>query len=287
MKLNKIIFPHPVLGLGRPEDFNGESNIADLDISEEGEFYRISFSVVHDNGTINDYVKNEKAVYGCEVQCPGTLYRNLILSKESKFNFEIKRTDLKKKVLFETFCFVQNQISNYRNPAAHDDYADFSFNLEKGDILAYFGKFDFDADLYYHKLKAASSFMEIVPNDGEELYTVYDIDNSKIRIKLPQELYDKFKMEVICKQPHFTEIIHASFVQVALTNALYRYKEKLSEGILWARSIENRLLNDQEINNGTDVFDSDQIPALVQKILGNPNQRLILRLENLSNFNDN
>jgi hypothetical protein len=286
MKFDKIIFPHPVLGLGRADDFNGSAEFTEPNIEILDEVYKISFSIIHDNGTIVDMVKNKKAIYCCEIFCSGTLYRDLKLNYEPEYLFEIKRADLRGSVEFNIYCIVNVNNVNYSNPAAHEDYSDFLFSLDKGDLLAYFGSFNFDADLQYQKLKAASSFMEIIPNEGNEQYTIYDIDASKIRIKLPIQTYEKFKTDSIGKKKEYTEIIHASLVQVALTTAMYNYKEKLGEGILWAQSVKYRLETEPELNNGTDVFDNDQVPSLVQKLLGNPNFRLVESLEKLSALNE-
>ena len=285
MRLNNIALPHPVLG--RLDDIVGSSSLQDTNIDIKDHAYSINFNIDHENGTISDLVKLEKALYCCEVTCSGTLFREIFTSSVPRFEFDIKRTSLRNKVDFQVYCLASNAIPNYSNPAAHNDYAGFSFELEKADLLANFGSFTFNADVQYHKLKAASSFMEIIPHQGDEKYTDYILDSKKIQIKLPKEIYEKYKQDYIGKKKEFAAIIHASLVQNALTVALYRYKEYLDMGdCVWAESIQYRLRDERYLNNGSEIIDPDKIPELVQKLLGNPNKRLINCLEELSNVKE-
>lgn len=279
MRLNNLILPHPVLG--QADDISGNCGFDDdptIDITDDS--YEVEFKLEHDNGTIADLVKVDKAIYCCEVICSGTLYRETFLSKDPKFKIEIPKTSLINRVDFQTYCLALNDISNYNNPASHSDFDGFLFHLEKADLLAVFGNFSFNADIQYHKLKAASSFMQIIPNEADQLCTEYVLDDSKIQIKLPKDLYEKYKY--FGKKKDFAAMIHASLVQNALTIALFNYKDHLENRILWAVSIQHRLLNEPELNNGSDQVDPNNVPDLVQKLLGNPNKRLIDRLEALS-----
>ena len=281
MKLNNLALPHPVLG--QSDDIIGDSGISDPLIEINDTTYLIEFAIEHENGTIKDLVKLDKAVYCCEVICAGTLYRELFTSNDAAFKFEIDKISLRNKVDFQVYCLVKTGISNYSNPAAHQDYNGFNFELEKADLLGNFGSFTFNADIQYHKLKAASSFMEIIPHQGEEMFTDYVLDNKKIQIKLPKETYLKFRQDYIGKKKDYAAIIHASLVQNALIIALYNYEKSLEMGdCVWAESIRHRLREEPELNNGSETIDPDQVPVLVQKLLGNPNNRLVDCLEELS-----
>lgn len=285
MKINQLAYPHPILG--RADDITGESEITDLIIEMQNDIYKVSFSILHDNGTITDLIKLGKAKYFCEITCGNTLLREIFSATNNNFELSINRLNVRNKVEFNVFCAAITDLPGYNNPAAHQDYLGFICNLEKGDLLAYFGQFEFNADIQYHKLKAASSFMEIIPHQGDQLYTEYVLDTQKIQIKLAKETYEKFKLDSIGKKKEFAPIIHASLVQTALTIALFNYSKFLEMGnCLWAESINHRLKDEQDLNNGSDKIDPDQIPLLVQKLLGNPNERLVECLEKLTIAND-
>ena len=284
MKLNNLILPHPVLG--QSDDISGKCQLKDdptIHVTDES--YQVEFEVEHDNGTIADLVKVGKAIYCCEVLCSGTLFREIFYSNSLVFNLNIPRTALRNRVDFQTYCLATKEILNYNNPAFHTDFEGFTFDLEKADLLAVFGSFTFNADIEYHKLQAASSFMQIVPNEPGKTLTEYVLDDSKIQIKLPEESYEKYRF--FGKNKDLAPIIHASLVQNALTIALFNFPEHLDRGNIWALSIKHRLENDLELNNGSVQIDSVKVPDLVQKLLGNPNERMILRLDEMSAQNEN
>jgi hypothetical protein len=284
MKLNNLIFPHPVLGLS--DDIIGTCQLKeDPTIHITDDSYQIEFEVEHDNGTISDLVKLDKAIYCCEVLCSGTLYREIFYSNKLQFELTIPRTTLRNRVDFQTYCLATKEILHYNNPAFHVDFNGFTFDIEKSDLLAVFGAFTFNADIEYHKLQAASSFMQIVPNGPGKEFTEYVLDDSKIQIKLPEESYEKYRF--FGKNKEFAPIIHASLVQNALTIALFNFKEHLDRGNVWALSIKHRLENEIELNNGSIQIDMVKVPDLVQKLLGNPNDRMIQRLDEMSVKNEN
>jgi hypothetical protein len=126
--------------------------------------------------------------------------------------------------------------------------------------------------------------MQIVPNEAGKTITEYVLDDSKIQIKLPTDLYEKYKY--LGKNKDFAPIIHASLVQSALTIALFNFNEHVDRGNIWALSILHRLENELDLNNGSNQIDNVKIPELVQKLLGNPNERLIKRLEEMSLRNE-
>jgi hypothetical protein len=286
MKLNNLALPHPVLG--HANDVSGEVDIIDQEIEIAEDDYSIKFKIQHENGTIKDYVNSGKAVYCCEVLCSGTLYREIFTSDETSFSFNISRINLRNRVDFQIYCVAAVTIGNYNNPGAHTDYDGFSFELAKGDLLAFFGGFDFNADIEYHRLKAASSFMEILPHTGDEDLTNYVWESKKkIQIWLPKKTYDKFKMDSIGKRADFAEIVHASLVQNALIIALYNFDKAIEMGdCVWAESIKYRLLNEPELNHGSEKIVYENIPHLVQKLLGKPNDRLVDRLERITKLNE-
>jgi hypothetical protein len=286
MKFKGVIFPHPVLGIGGEEDFSGICELIDLAIEIETEDYLITFSINHNNNTILNLVAETKAIYCCEVKCGGTFFRELIPCSNNKFSFKISRTKLRGRVDLDVFCLAKTTIKGYNNPSAHKDYSEYSFDLNKADLLAYFGHFTFNADIQYNKLKAASSFMEIIPHEGDQELTEYSFDTHKIQIRLPRSTFDKFKQDNIGKRLDYAPIIHASMVQTALTAALFNYEKSLEGGCLWAESIKHRLIAEQELNNGSEIIDLDQIPSLAQKLLGNPNNRMIDCLEKISVLNE-
>ena len=178
---------------------------------------------------------------------------------------------------FICLIVVKEYIYNYTNSNTHTDYNDYSFYLETGDILAYCGEFTFNADIIYEKLKAISSFMEIVENEKpDEKNSTIDLNNNKIQIQLPTDLYNLYRKSTISLEEKFVPVFHSSMVLNALLIALYNIEDH--KDCKWAQVIEYRLNNEKPLNE-INFEDKENIPLIAQLLLGNPIERLLNGLD--------
>ena len=278
MNYSKINFPYPVLKNG-DDSISGDIDFSMPDgiIEEEDKFiFKINFNI--DNEDIINLINEDKAEFLVEITCSSTLFRKVYKSNNNKVEFEIPKTYLKGKVKGDCLIVAKTDIPNYNNSKAHPDYNNFDINIKKGDVLAFFGSFDFTADIDYKKLKAVASFMEVEEDDRD--YTFVDLDNNKILIYLPKEDFKLFNQDAISKEKSLAPIIHSSIVLNALLIALYNfndYKEKL-----WAKAILYRMKNDETLKKylgSDDTFEIENIPEIAQILLGNPISRLLKQLD--------
>ncbi len=280
MNYNNITFPYPVL---RENDDSIKGKIEyNPEITEDENGYKISIEFSIDNEDILSLIEDNKAEYVVEVTCSDTLFRKVYRSHNNKLDFYIPKHSVKGKVNFDNFIIAKEPILNYKNSKAHSDYNDYEIDMEKGGILAFFGSFDFTAQIDYKKLKAVASFMEVIEGDGD--YTDFDLDADKILIRLPKEEYKLFQQPVISKEPKLAPVFHSSFVLNTLIVALYNYEEYKDK--LWAQVITYRMQNDEELKDYS-IEDKVQIPEIAQILLGNPFGRLLRQLdENVSQNDD-
>lgn len=269
MKFNDISFPHPVLGVG--DAINSNIELGNPDINSSVDDYKITLKLKQDNEDLANLIGSGKAEYFCEVTCSNTLYRTSITSSSNKIEFWIPKKAVKGQVQFLCLLIAKENIDEYSNSESHIDYNGYSFDLEKGDILAYFGEFSFNADVKYEKLKAVSSFMEIVEN-SDLIYTNIDLKKPKIQVELPSEAYKLFQNDNISQETKFSPIFHSSIVLNALITALYNFEEH--KEYLWAQVIEYRLKNEPLFNN-ISIDEKENIPEIAQRLLGNPFNRLL------------
>ena len=276
MKFNDVSFPHPVLGV---EDaiigkvgFNPEPEII-----SGGNVYSITVNCEHDNDDLADLLSKEQVEFFCESTCSSTLYRKNFRSSNSQIKFEIPKKHVKGKVSFTCLLVAKLPITNYTNSKSDPDYNGYSFEIEIGDVLAFFGKFDFDADINYEKLKTVSHFMEVVENkDPNAIYTNVDLSKSKIEVQLPSEDYKIFASDSISKEQDFAPIFHSSIVLNALMMALYNFESH--EDLLWAKVIDYRLKKEKQFESMS-INERENIPEIAQRLLGNPFRRLISELQ--------
>lgn len=272
MKFNDISFPHPVLGIG--DAINSNIELDSPEISSSGDVYEINLKLKQGNYDLEQLLETGKAEFLCEATCSSTLFRKSITSDSNRIEFTIPKKAIKGRVEFLCLLVTKDTINEYSNSKSHPDYNGYSFDLEKGDVLAYFGEFSFNADVKYEKLKAVSSFMEIVEN-SDLTYTNIDIKKSKIQVELPSEAYNLFRSDSISQEQKFAPVFHSSIVLNALLTALYNFEEH--KNYLWAEVIEYRLNNERQFQN-LSIKEKENIPEIAQRLLGNPFNRLLVGL---------
>jgi len=278
MKFDDLTYPHPILGISDSVEGNPDLLIDDIVITADD--YVLKVTYILNNDELDYLVKNGKAEYYCEVNCTNTIYRRLYTSVDNVLIFKIPRKDVKGKVIITALLVAKQEIGEYKNRMFHPDYNDYSFDLDKGDLLAFFREFDFNADIKYEKLKAVSSFMEIVEDENIEIANI-DLEKHKIEIQLPTNDYKIYSNNSISQQHKYASIFHSSIVLNALLIALYNINEY--EDYLWVEVIRYRLENDEKLKN-LNIEEKGDIPKIAQILLGNPFNRL---LNGLSKMNDN
>lgn len=276
MKFNDVSFPHPVLGVG--ESINSKFG---LDPKPKIEKNDVGYSVIvhcfHDNEDLDNLITNKQAKYLCEVSCSNTIYREIFTSDNEKIIIKIPRKNVKGKVTFTCMLVATLPFNDYRNKNSHIDYNDYKIDIEIGDVLAFFGEFEFNADIKYEKLCSVTSFMEVVENKNElATYTNIDLNKNKIEVQIPTEEYKKFASDDISKEQKYASIFHSSIVLNALLIALYNFEQY--KDFLWAKVVIYRLKNEDGFAY-LSIEDKVHIPEIAQRLLGNPFKRLLFELD--------
>lgn len=283
MKINNVSFPYPVLGIG--DDVEPRPSIIRADISKTARTFKFDVDLDMQNHDIALHIKKGNAKYACEVDCSGTLFRKCYFSDKPHFHLELNRTALAGRVTFQLSVVVIKPIMSYFNSNFHEDYLDFRFDLEPGDLLAFIGEFYYDADIKYDKLRSVGSFMQITEGKMEKM-PKFDLGGDKINIKLPTAMYNQYK-ESILGNRQFSNIIHSSLVFNALVTALLYINQ--NEGTLWARTLKYRIDNSPELEqfrSTLDDQDAEDVMQLAQELLMNPYKRLFESLSGMMNQED-
>lgn len=270
MKFNDVTFPHPVLGIG--DAISGKTGFTkEPEISITQDSYKVKIECNFKNDDLQKLLDENKAEFLCDATCTNTVYRENVISNNSTIGIEIPKKQVKGKVEFTCLLVAKENLSAYSNSKAHPDYNGYTFDLDKGDVLAFFGEFTFDADIKYEKLKAVSSFMEVVENESIT-FTNVDLKKPKIEVQLPSNDYDTYKSDTISHEAKFAPIFHSSIVLNALLIALYNFDEH--KDYLWAKALDYRLKNEEQFKT-LSIEEKENIPEIAQRLLGNPFSRLL------------
>lgn len=283
MKISNLSFPYPVLGIG--DDVEPRPSIVSVDITKRNLSFVFDIQLDMQNEDIAKHIKRSNAKYACEVECSGTLFRKCFLSDVPRFSIDIKRTDLAGRVTFQASVVVLKPIKNYYNHNFHEDYLGYRFDLEPGNLLAFIGQFNYDADIKYDKLRSVGSFMQITEGKMERM-PKFDLGGDKINIKLPSAMYTQYK-ESILGNRQFSTIIHSSLVFNALVTALLYIGD--NEETLWARTLRYRIEHSRELEAFRETLtnqDPEEVMQLAQELLLNPYKRLFESLPGLVSQDD-
>lgn len=275
MNFNNTSFPHPILSVYN-DDIKSKVALNPVpEIIASVDAYSVIVNCEHDNADLSALVNSGQADFFCEATCSNTLYREIVTGNSSEIKLEIPKKKVKGKVSFTCALVAKLPITNYQNSKSHSDYNGYCFDIETGDVLAFFGEFTFNADINYEKLKAVSSFMEVVKNEDLR-FTHVDLNKPKIQVQLPKEEYELYANNSISKEQRFAPIFHSSIVLNALLIALYNFETHKGK-TTWANAIEYRL-NEKEFET-ISIKDKENIPEIAQRLLGNPFHRLISELQ--------
>lgn len=274
MKFNNISFPHPVLGID--DTVSGNIDFSDKVLSGK-DTYRIKFELNQSNNSINQLLQEDKAEYFCEVTCTNTLYREIFTSSDNNIAFELPKRHVKGKVEFTCLLISKTIIPHYVNKNAHSDYDGFDFDIEKGDVLAVFGKSSFNADIRYERLKAVSQILVVKPTKDFDFVNV-NLEEPKISVEIPEEDYENFASNY-ADDKKYDSVFHSSIVLNALLVALYnikKYKDKF-----WAEAIMYRIENEKDTFQNLSIDEPENVPEIAQRLLGKPFSRLFTGLDDL------
>jgi len=277
MKFSGYSFPHPVLGLS--DDVDGNASVVNLtnDETTDKENYLLTIEYKLDNLDLEKLLADKKVQFVCELSCTGTLYRKSESSDSPIQKISVPKNYVRDKVELLFLLVAIEANPHYTNSKVHPDFLGYSFDIDSGDVLAYLGESSFIAGIAYQKLKAVSSFMEIIKgaNDTGDFNII--LESPKIQIQLSIKDYEKYCEPRIGKNPEYATVFHSSIVLPTIIHALYQLKQEDDvKEYAWAKIIQFRLDNDENLKSIQ--FEEKNIPKIAQLFLGMPVERLLLDL---------
>ncbi len=244
--------------------------------------YRFNIVLTQHNEAIAALVAQRKAEYACEVVCSDTYLRRCFHSPSPVFNLTLLRKEVSGRINFNCYIAAKQPIQGYTNKDFNEDYLGFSFDLDRGEMLALFPTAFYNTNIKYDKLYAAGSFMQIV-RAAESVETTWfnlDDESGKIMIELPADLFTQY--EAIGNS--FPEVIHSSLVHNALVYALSNLDEYADKGKLWSDSLLQRLQSDEfkDIDVSSLSSDMSVVFKVADRMLQDPYKRLLGSLQKIN-----
>ncbi len=222
MKFRNRLYPYPVFGINNTSTFRAELSV---ECTIESIILNVS-NKLSEEELLALFKKNE-IIYVTHIYCRSTFFRESYVSNKPLKEIKIESARLNDLVEVDFSICANKSITNYNLSSFDDDFSEYNFEIEKGDILAYAGTATFFAKKSPHELKAISAFMQIDTDGKSKNPFRNDYEGDKITIYLSKEdyaMYQNLKSESFLKNT-----LHSSIVLPALSEAIRVVKENNSE----------------------------------------------------------
>jgi hypothetical protein len=238
MKLSSRSYPHPVVG--NRDDVPGAAFQAALEMSTDKEAVYIDATVKCSSKTINDLLKKKDASLVLHVECSNTLFRRAFEFQDGQYRAQIPADNLNDSVEVNVFAKANRNISGYKVDAAHPDYGDVSFDVEKGNILALGEGQVFYIDSNFDSLSPIGSIMDIHEAHQEgDLPMRVDYNGAKIQIVLSKRDFADYKL--LKSIEGISVALTTAIVLPVLVEAIHMAKEDSDDDLRWMRALRRRI----------------------------------------------
>lgn len=283
MQIKDRIFPYPILNHNK-----SISNYNDIDfifnyepVETESEFILKNATFTTESKLINDLLDKNLIKIELIIECSYTVYRKAFNITRNPRDIHLSKSDFYEKVSFSMYA-TATQNFKLQFEEVEDDYSNIEFEIEKYDILAANDGFTRN---FIHDEKSdnlAQSIFSIVVNhdmNKDDSYIVECENSKKIRIVLPEEQYNYYK--VIYTVPTYTEVFFNMLLVNALIEGLSLCKidaitnpnddlDDIGNKFMWFRSILNGYKKLKGIDLTIEEFKKCSLVKLAQELLGKP-----------------
>lgn len=273
-------FPHPVLSNDR-DDYIDSSFSNNLIIDHIADKLVFRFNSLLDNEDILRLINNKKASLIYRIESSQTMYREVFMVDFGENKIYIDESDLKGKIVVETYIVALENIYKFKSCKFHSDYKGLVFNLLRSDIIAIGEKFNFRLDKDMEELYNIPSIFLISRVDDENMDMRVSFEGEKINIILNNE--DYVSQQNLSTNPVYQPILHAMIIMPALIYLFTDLQdaddlrfEELSEK-RWFKSIDG-ILRKMNLALESYYIRQESPYRLAQLILDNPLNRALKSL---------
>ncbi len=274
MRVGKKLFPYPVINNSEKVSSFKDSSFSlvyEDDSDDEFLILKDAHLVIDDLNLVNLMSKG-MVIGALVIECSATIYRvTKEISLENR-DIIIPLSELNDKVYISSFLYATDNITDYKSENFLDDYEDYSFNIEKYDILAaddgFYKIIEYDQE---EDQKNDSIFSVIKTKNIDNM--LVDINQKKIIIKLPENEYGLYYNLRFNKtyQPLFLSMMAIP----VLSSVLQKFKDQdydiddIADDYYWFNAIMVSYENVYGKKLTNESFNEIDSLTLAQKLLNN------------------
>lgn len=254
MKMSSRSFPHPVVG--NADDVLAEYQ-ATFDFSSDKTNFYLDVHVQTSSTTLKKQIRRGAACHTLHVECSNTLFRRTFDFTADKHREAIPATLLNGSVEVNAFVRATKAIPEYTVAEAHDDYADATFDIQPGDILALANTRVFDAEHSVDPLRKVGALMVVTqsPKPGEHPMEV-DFNQDRIHILLCKGDYEAY--QEVKAVPNLTSHLTTTLVLPVLMAAIEQVQASEEDQERWSSLLRQRL-EVTEVKEASDTLTKAQL----------------------------
>lgn len=274
MRVGRKLFPYPVINNSeKVSSFkNASFSLVYEDASDEENLILKNTHLVIDDMNLINLISTGKVKGALIIECSSTIFREKKEIDLENRDIIIPLSDLNDKVYISSFLYATEDINGYKSENFLDDYEDYSFNVEKYDILAADDGFFKIIEYNQEEDQKNDSIFSVIKTKKIDTMLV-DISQKKIIIKLPESehgLYTNLRYNKTY-QPLFFSMMAIP----ALSNVLQKFKdqdmdiEDIADDYYWFNAIlvSYEKIYGKKLTN--EVFKETETLTLAQKLLNN------------------
>lgn len=202
MRIGNRVFPYPVLN--NEKKFSGYKEKCEFKISYDEKrtglstdrenllFADLCFSL-NDEKLLSLY-RDGKVDVEMVVECSYTVYRKCFTLTPNPQELKIPVDNFAGGVEISAYLYASEDLPEFKSEGFSPVYSDYTFGVEKNDILAADDGFVVDVDIDSAHDGKVSSIFRLIKVASDENRIGYDMGADYIRIDLPEKVYDNYNV---------------------------------------------------------------------------------------------
>lgn len=218
MHIGNRIFPYPVLNRNEAlSDYVQDSVFKlEFDVDKNGAPFVRNGEVVFKNlhytttdATLTSLLEQGKIKGAFIVECSASVYRSRFDISTTPYDLKVSAHELNGNVVASCYLYAAEDITDFKSIGFIPEYAGYSFDIDKFDILAVDDGFKFKIELDPTEDDKVASIFTVVKKEDDGDIMTYDYDDKKIIVRLPAayyDCYDNIKTKKECNNIAFSMI---------------------------------------------------------------------------------
>lgn len=193
MPQSKKLYPYPVLEESGYAYNDSEFRMVCTPHANTQEL-QINVSVTLKNDELISLLEEGTIGLYCRVECPRTFLREIYEFSSFEEKIMLSKGSIESEISITAFLVAKKDIKCFQNKNFSDDYAGFSFSLEKGCVIGISETVKISIRKNMNELRSIPSIFLIVnSNDLGTTRISIDPDGDKIKIILPSQSYQQYR----------------------------------------------------------------------------------------------